>query len=95
MIIRKLPVRERVERVAARIDRGVYTHAVSMYAGVGAILFDEYRMADDLGLSNDALRALLNTTPREGSSGWTLPRCPTSEEVRTAADKIEVYLTSK
>ena len=84
----KVPVRERCQRVARRVNRGIYSRQVGDYANSGAILFDEPRMAGDLGLSIEQLRGVLGTAPRKTVSGWTLPRCPTAAEILAAASAI-------
>jgi len=48
----KVPIQERCQRVAERVNCGVYTRlAQADYSNLGAVLFDELRMARDLDLS--------------------------------------------
>ena len=85
----KAPIQERCLRVAKRVNRGVYTRIMQAdYSNLGEVLFDEPRMARDLGLSIEQLRDVLDTAPRETGSGWKLPRCPTKDEILVAASAI-------
>ena len=85
-----LPIDERIQRVASRVNRGIYTRLVQAdYSNLGCALFDEDHMARDLGLSLQMLRKVLHTQPRENSCGWTLPKCPHSQEILDAASDIK------